>query len=48
MLSSPNPARQLQYKIFDNKLNTFIRTAKRNYFDERFKSIKNNLKGFKR
>ena len=44
MLNSPNQARQSQYKIYSNKLNTLIRIAKRNYFDERFDLAKNNLK----
>ena len=44
MLNSPNHARQSQYKIYGNKLNTPIRFAKRNYYDERFDLAKNNLK----
>lgn len=44
MLNSPNHARQSQYKIYSNKLNTLIRIAKRNYYDERFGLVKNNLK----
>ena len=44
MLSSPNQIRQSQYKTYRNKLNTLIRIAKCNYFNERFESVKNNLK----
>ena len=44
MLNFPNHARQSQYKIYSNKLNTLIRIAERNYYDERFDLAKNNLK----
>ena len=43
-MDSPNPVRESQYKIYRNKLNHLIRISKRNYYDERFDSEKNNLR----
>ena len=43
-LKKPNEKNQSVFKVYRNKLNSIIRKSKRNYYDNRFKMVKNNLR----
>ena len=43
-INNPNQARNDLHKTYKNKLNHLIRIARRNYYDERLRNAKNNIK----
>ena len=44
-LKSPSPLKESSYKRYKNKLNHYLRLAKRSYYEVKLKTLKNNIKG---
>ena len=44
-LKSPSPFNESSYKTYRNKLNHYLRLAKRSYYEVKLKTLKNNIKG---
>ena len=44
-LKSPSPFNESSYKRYRNKLNHYLRLAKRSYYEVKLKTLKNNIKG---
>ena len=42
---SPSPLNERSYKRYKNKLNHYLRLAKRSYYEVKLKTLKNNIEG---